>query len=92
MLTHRITDVQITNRAAGKIPALLIVAILLGLLIHTIRETPWVKAKEILYAPTSAKIGDLFLDSYLLPFELASVVLLAALIGAVVLARKEVGE
>lgn len=92
MLTHRITDVQITNRAAGRIPALLIVATLLGLLIHTIRETPWVKAKEILYAPTSAKIGDLFLDSYLLPFELASVVLLAALIGAVVLARKEVGE
>jgi NADH-quinone oxidoreductase subunit J len=41
------------------------------------------------YAPTSAKIGDMFLQSYLLPFELASIVLLAALIGAVVLARKE---
>ena len=92
MLTHRITDVQITNRAAGRIPALAIVAILLALLIQTLRQTPWAKAKEILYVPTSAKIGDLFLESYLLPFELASLVLLAALIGAVVLARKEIRE
>jgi NAD(P)H-quinone oxidoreductase subunit 6 len=90
MLTHRITDVEITNRAAGVIPGVVIVAIFLALLIQTIRETPWAKAKEIVYAPTSAKIGDLFLQSYLLPFELASVVLLAALIGAVVLARKEI--
>jgi NADH-quinone oxidoreductase subunit J len=92
MLTHRITDVQITNRAAGRIPALAIVAILLALLVQTIRETNWAKAKEIIYAPTSAQIGDLFLQSYLLPFELASLVLLAALIGAVVLARKEIKE
>lgn len=92
MLTHRITDVEITNRAAGRIPALVIVAILLALLVQTIRETNWAKAKEIVYAPTSAKIGDLFLQNYLLPFELASLVLLAALIGAVVLARKEIRE
>lgn len=90
MLTHRITDVQITNRAAGVLPGVIIVAIFLALLVQTIRETPWAKAKEIVYAPTSSKIGDLFLQSYLLPFELASIVLLAALIGAVVLARKEI--
>ena len=92
MLTHRITDVKITNRAAGRIPALLIVAILIGLLIQTIRETTWSKAKEIAFAPTASQIGDLFLQNYLLPFELASLVLLAALIGAVVLARKEIRE
>jgi NAD(P)H-quinone oxidoreductase subunit 6 len=92
MLTHRITDVKITTRAAGKIPALAIVGVLIGLLVQTIRQTPWAKAKEVLFTPTSAKIGDLFLESYLLPFELASLVLLAALIGAVVLARKEIRE
>ena len=92
MLTHRITDVQITNRAAGRIPALVMVAILVALLTQTIQETSWVKAKEVSYAPTTGPIGDLFLQSYLLPFELASLVLLAALIGAVVLARKEIKE
>ena len=92
MLTHRITDVRITNRAVGKVPALVVCGMLGFLLIQTIRETSWVKAKEITYAPTSAKIGDLFLDSYLLPFEFASLVLLVALIGAVVLCRKEIKE
>jgi len=92
MLTHRITDVQITNRAAGRIPALIITGVLIYLLIQTIRETSWVKVKEVVFQPTTAKIGDLFLDSYLLPFELASLVLLAALIGAVVISRKEIKE
>lgn len=92
MLTHRITDVQITNRAVGRIPALLLIGIFVFLLVQTIRETSWQKATEILYAPTTARIGDLFLGNYLLPFELASLVLLAALIGAVVLSRKEIKE
>jgi NADH-quinone oxidoreductase subunit J len=92
MLTHRITDVEITNRAAGRIPALLIVGLLIYFLLQTIWETSWVKAKEILYHPTTAKIGDLFLEDYLLPFELASLILLAAMIGAVVISRKEIKE
>src|SRR5690606_11919360 len=33
MLTHRITDVEITNRAAGRVPALIIVGVFLALLI-----------------------------------------------------------
>jgi NADH-quinone oxidoreductase subunit J len=92
MLTHRITDVEITNRAAGRIPALIIIGVLIYLLIETIKETQWVMAKEVVYAATSATIGDLFLYTYLLPFELASLVLLAAMIGAVVLSRKEIKE
>ena len=92
MLTHRITDVEITNRAAGRIPALIVVGVLVYLLIQTVKETPWVKAKEVVYTATTATIGDAFLYDYLLPFELASVVLLAAMIGAVVLSRKEIKE
>ena len=37
-------------------------------------------------------IGHLLLTKYLLPFEVVSVVLLASMIGAIVLARKEPGE
>ena len=92
MLTHRITDVAITNRAAGRVPALLIVGVVAFLLIQTIKETTWVTAKELVYAPTTATIGDQFLEQYLLPFELASVILLAAMIGAVALSRKEIKD
>ena len=38
MLTHRITDVTITNRAAGSIPALIVIGVLVYLLIQTIRD------------------------------------------------------
>lgn len=89
MLTHRITDVEITNRSVGRIPAIALIAVLIFLLVQTLRETNWLKAKEVSYAPTTATIGDLFLESYLLPFELASVVLLVALIGAATISRKE---
>jgi NAD(P)H-quinone oxidoreductase subunit 6 len=92
MLTHRISDVEITNRATGRIPAVIITGVFLVLLLQTVRDTPWVKVKEVLYQPTTAKIGDLFLQTYLLPFELASLVLLAAMIGAVVISRKEIKE
>jgi NADH:ubiquinone oxidoreductase subunit 6 (subunit J) len=74
------------------VPALLVIGVFIYLLIQTIRETPWVKAKEVVYAATTAKIGDSFLYEYLLPFELASLVLLGAMIGAVVLSRKEIKE
>jgi NADH-quinone oxidoreductase subunit J len=92
MLTHRIADVQITNRSVGRLPALIATGILILILVQTIQETRWVKAKEIGYSPTTAQIGDLFLQDYLLPFELASLVLLVALIGAVILSRKEIKE
>jgi NADH-quinone oxidoreductase subunit J len=92
MLTHRITDVAITNRTVGRIPALVVIGVFIYLLVQAVKETPWVRVKEVVYAPTTAKIGDLFLDKYLLPFELASIVLLAAMIGAVVLSRKEIKE
>lgn len=92
MLTHRISDVQITNRSVGMIPALVVIGVFVFLLIQSIRETSWAKAKEVVYAATTATIGDFFLQTYLLPFELASLVLLVALIGAVVLSRKEMKE
>ena len=65
MLTHRITDVQITNRAAGRLPALVVVAILFVLLVQSIWETPWARAKELVYKATTGSIGDLFLGDYL---------------------------
>ena len=41
---------------------------------------------------TVEMIGYLILDEYLLPFELISILLLAALIGSAMLARKKINE
>jgi len=61
-------------------------ALALGLWIY-----PWAAAGEPA-GPTAARIGELFLTKYLLPFEVASVLLLVVLIGAVAVARKEVRD
>ena len=37
----------------------------------------------------SGQVADSIFSTYLIPFEIASVLLLAALIGAIVLARKD---
>lgn len=89
MLTHRIADVRISNRSVGTLPALAIIALLAGVMMKAIFSTTWHAVSPAAAQPTTYGIGDAFLTTYLLPFELASLVLLAALIGAVVLSRKE---
>ena len=55
-----------------------------------IGSAEWAQQAEIVASPTIFAIGEAFLGPYILPFELASVVLLVALIGAVVVSRKEI--
>jgi NADH-quinone oxidoreductase subunit J len=46
--------------------------------------------KRIVFeAVTTARVGDSLFRNYVLPFEAVSVLLLAALVGAIVLARKD---
>ncbi len=92
MLTHRIAEVHLMNRSVGKIPAFIVTGLVIAILVTTILESSWNKADKVVHDPTTAQIGELFLKEYLLPFELASIVLLVALIGAVVLSRKEIKE
>jgi NADH-quinone oxidoreductase subunit J len=92
MLTHRIGDVEVSNRAVGRLPALLVTVGVFALMVTAIRQASWGTAEPAPPAPTTYGIGDALLTTYVLPFELASVVLLAALIAAVMLSRKEIRE
>jgi NADH-quinone oxidoreductase subunit J len=49
------------------------------------------EARIDLSASPTARVGDSLFTSFVLPFEVVSFLLLAALIGAIVLARKEEG-
>ncbi len=89
MLTHRIEDVRVSNRSVGFVPALLLLAVVGGVLGYAVLTTSWATLTPGPAEATTATIGNLFLAEYLFPFELASVVLLAALIGAVSVSRKE---
>lgn len=60
---------------------------LLGTMVVT---TPWAISTETAVGDSSiVRIGLHFFSDFLLPFELASILLLMALVGAIVLARRE---
>tara|TARA_Y100001968_G_scaffold11059_1_gene9268 strand:- start:1744 stop:2346 length:603 start_codon:yes stop_codon:yes gene_type:complete len=65
-----------------------------GLLILLVRvniTTPWpLPGPENIGEEATARIGEHLFTDYLLPFEVASVLLLMAMIGAIVLARRDV--
>ncbi len=60
-----------------------------ALLTKMILQTPWQLSSLPPTSDSITTIGQHFFSDFLLPFELASVLLLMALIGAVVLARRE---
>ncbi len=63
---------------------------LFGLLVFTNLNTIWLlKPKNTALQSTIVALGEHFFSDYLLPFELASILLLVALIGAIILARRE---
>ena len=64
---------------------------LLGLLIRVNLTTPWaLPGPDAIGEEATIRIGEHLFTDYLLPFELASVLLLMAMIGAIVLARRDV--
>jgi NADH-quinone oxidoreductase subunit J len=90
MLTQRHIDVDIKSGTIQVLPALIIVSALAGTLVGMFWMTNWRSgAAPPAELTTAPKIGELLLTNYLLPFEIASVVLLVALIGAAMIARRE---
>ena len=92
MLTHRIADVHVSNRAVGRLPGLVLTGLVFVWMLRAALAAVWVTKEVVPPAPTIYGIGNAFLTDYLLPFEVASVVLLAVLIGAIVVSRKEVRD
>jgi len=89
MLTHRIADVQVSNRSVGRLPALVLVAGVALVMGRAVLRTAWPVAPALAEAPSTYAVGNQLLGPYVLPFELASFVLLSVLVGAIVVSRKE---
>jgi NAD(P)H-quinone oxidoreductase subunit 6 len=85
-LSNRIQSVKISNPARFQLPAAVLCLSLFGVLSLIAVTTPFA-VKEVKYLPTTADIGELLMTRYLLPFEAASMLLLAALVGAALISR-----
>jgi NADH-quinone oxidoreductase subunit J len=72
-----------------RVPALVLSGLVAAAVTFVVVETDWQQATRGSFDTTAAAIGEALLSPYVLPFEIASVLLVAAMIGAIVLVRED---
>ncbi|MBS0018817.1 MAG: NADH-quinone oxidoreductase subunit J [Arthrospira sp. SH-MAG29] len=91
MLVNKQQDFRVLpNAGLRQIATALVCVGLFALLSTMVLSTPWSVTATVVSIESSAiAIGEHFFTDFLLPFELASVFLLMAMVGAIVLARRD---
>lgn len=89
MLSQKATSVQLRTGTLQIVPAIVVVGGVLFILVQMLMKTPWDMKADSGFQPTTNSIGTAVMTTYLIPFEIVSVLLLGALIGAAFIARKE---
>jgi NADH-quinone oxidoreductase subunit J len=87
MLTQKMVEADIRTGRIQFLPTMFAMLILMGFLTFLIFKTPWNVTADPGFEATTSGIGTLLMTEWLLPFEIASILLLAALVGAVSIAR-----
>ncbi len=87
MLTAKIEDATIRQANEQVVPSAIAALGFLGLLVIGILSYPWPGSSGNLPALTLKELGTSLVTVYALPFEFISVILLAALAGAIVIAK-----
>jgi NADH:ubiquinone oxidoreductase subunit 6 (subunit J) len=91
MMTQRAKLLPLSVQLPGRLFGGLLSVIILVALILVAKRSLWSAAASLANPePTSAAIGGLLLGKYLVAFEVASILLLVALVGAVLLVRRSV--
>jgi len=88
VLTERITSEAIKQTNQLLVPASILCAALLGAFIYVIRGAGWSAQVPVVQKETIKVIGRQLLSTHVEAFEVASVLLLAALVGAVFLGKE----
>lgn len=86
MLTNRIYDLNLLAERVQFLPSVVVVGAGFALLVMVILKTSWPLSGEPAPASSTAEIGKALMTTYVLPFEVAGMLLLAALLGASMLA------
>ena len=88
MLTHKLYDLNLKSEAYQIVPSLILMLVIFSIFVTFLVRTRWHQGGVGADHPTTAGIGELFMKEYILPFEVASILLLIALIGAAMLVRR----
>ncbi len=87
MLTTKISDKSIRQTNHQVLASCLVVLGLFFLLINIISSNPWRDGAETIKPLGLDQLGKSLMSTYLLPFEVISLILLAALVGAIVIGK-----
>jgi NADH-quinone oxidoreductase subunit J len=66
--------------------------LVLVIIVFASYDTTWKIAYRPEFTATAASLGQALLKPYVVPFEVASVLLMTAMVGAIVLTKEEEGE
>ena len=88
MLTNKMDKPSIANSSRNQIVAGIVSIVFFMVQAVVILTTPW-ENDGVVLDETVKEIGRMLMKEYILPFEIVSILLLAALIGAATLARKK---
>ena len=89
MLTHKLYDLDLRSEVTQFLPGLIVAVGLFATLTSPAVGPQWAGGPPHLPAFTTKTIGEMFMGTFLLPFEAASVLLLVALIGAAMIVRRK---
>ena len=89
MLTYQISNKNIRQVNEQKSYATIIVLLFFILSLWTVIKTAWPVSDGSLPERNTFEIGRQLLSTYVIPFEVVSVVLLVALIGAIIISRRD---
>jgi NADH-quinone oxidoreductase subunit J len=89
MLTYQITSRSIRQVNEQVWPAAIIVLVFFVLSLVALIKTAWPVSGESLPESNTFELGRQLLSTYVIPFEVVSVVLLVALIGAIIISRQD---
>lgn len=91
MLTSQSPWVGFKPTRLQAIAATIVAAILMVGITRLVLMVPWAarSSGQLIQSPSVHSVGDALLTTYLVPFEVASVLLLVVMIGAAYLARTE---
>ena len=89
MMTAQIYSPALRQSNQQVIPGIIVVGILLVVTLTVLGNTTWRVSEKLPASQSVNLIGKSLLTTYVLPFEVVSVVLITALIGAIIIARRD---
>jgi NADH-quinone oxidoreductase subunit J len=83
---------RLNSSTVFQAPALVLALLVFGVVTFVAVDTEWAISDRGAFSTTAASLGEAFMRPYIVPFEVASVLLATAMIGAIILSREESDE